>query len=197
MVNWLIAFHGATITLSFAYFFRFRKVDTNFFKKSHDFIIDVKNRTTGELAQEISGTMESGIRIIAISEGSEVTYSEEEVNPLKGEKFKNWLDNYLEKERSFFVLYHSFKEIYAKWKKWYAAVTVYSKILIFTQFLNLAFCAISEHTPFFGTKEKNIELMYGSGVLGLILVLVGILMIFRVDSIKDHLVSKMDEYHEL
>ena len=44
MIDSIIAFHSATIMLSLAYYFKFRKIDTDFFKKSYEFIINIKNK---------------------------------------------------------------------------------------------------------------------------------------------------------
>ena len=145
-------------------------------------------------------TLDSGVKIIIVPEGNEGTYSEESINPLKGENFRNWMDNYLREEGTFFLLYYNFKNIYSRWRKYYRISTWCSVLLAIIQIVNLCLCVFLNNLDFdhvkwiFSIRDK---IIYSSASLGLFITMITLFIVFYTGNIKDHLISKVDEYYGL
>lgn len=210
----LIALHSVLIAFSLIYYFKFSNKENKFFEDNYNFIKNIKSRITQEIANEISLLAIPTPKVIILKEPKnedldtkKAEYYEGNSNPLKGEKFKDWLDNYLKKEKSFFVLYYEFNKKYLSWRKWSKFLRYYSIFVSIIQFLLLLILLWYFLCPSF---IKNINQEINSicvqnnsfvfiylFILPIILIICGLIIICYKDSLKNKIIDKRDQYYEL
>ena len=213
MFGSLITLHSALVACSLMYYFKFSNKNNKFFEDTYNFIKDIKNRITKEIAEEISLLAISKPKFIILKEPKnkeshlEYEYHEENVNPLKGEKFKNWLEDYLKKEKSFFVLYYEFRKKHLAWRKWSKFLKYYSIFVSIIQLLFLlaplwhSFCPLiiknmNQETNFICIQNNSSILLYLL-VPSVIFIICGLIMIHYKDSLKNKIIDERDKYYGL
>lgn len=205
----ILILHGAIVASSLTYFFKFSEKDNSFFESNYEQLKDIKRRITGEIAEEISrlGTPIPSV-LIATNGTQSVDYIEGVANPLKGEKFKNWLDGYLSREFTFLDHYSEFKKIYNRWNSTWKVLKLYSMIIACVEAINLAICffwmnkcvevtdqaSVVELTGFLCTGQTKDSLMVSGGI-ALLLVLIGFFFIIYMDKLQNKLVNYKDVYN--
>ncbi len=208
----ILILHGAVVASCLTYFFKFSEKDNTFFEDNYSRLADIKSRITGEIAEEISklGTPVPGV-IIATNGSQHVDYVEGNSNPLKGEKFKNWLDGYLSREFTFLDHYSEFKKIYYRWSVVWKTMKIYSIGLAVLEVLNLSLCyywlnkclKVNEKgQPVdvvdykFCTGDTNDTILISGGI-AVFLVILGLLLLFYADNLQNRLVNYKDSYNAL
>ena len=202
----LTSFHTFILTASLMYYFKFSKDDETYYTENYRFISDMKSRITGELAQSITTLTNSNNRIIVKpkkDDGLEIELATDNMNPIKSEKFKNWLDDYLDKKTSFFFLCSDFKRLYLSWKKWSKFSRLYSMILAILQIISIVLCFYWSKLCPEGNFAKlacidsDDNALYCLGLPSLVLVILGLIIIFYKNLLKDNVVEIRDGYHDL
>ncbi len=195
MIEVLFTFHSTSVIAALMYYFKFSQNGSAYFKENRQFISNIKNNITDELTKEISQLV-TPLNVIELHlQEGKITYDKRNINPPKGEKFKNWLGNYLIKEMNFFILYYEFKKTHIAWKKWSAFLKGYSIFVAIFQILNLLICF---YLLYFNTIDLNEwKILICSGLPAVIFLVVGILMIFYKDTFKNKIINMRDEYHGL
>ena len=197
MIEGLITFHSTLVIATLMYYLKFSQNGCAYIKENRQFISNIKNNITDELTKEIS-QLATPLNVIELHlQEGKITYDERNINPSKGEKFKNWLDNYLSKKMNFFILYYEFKETHRLWKEWSTSLKRYSIFVAIFQLLNLSICFYLLYFNTIYLNEYEWIILICSGLPALVLLIAGILMIWYKDTFKNKIINMRDEYHGL
>ncbi|EPZ49868.1 hypothetical protein M902_0727 [Bacteriovorax sp. BAL6_X] len=204
-------FHGVIATISIGYFFKVKGLDSSFLTESFDNIVDIKNRITSEITEEIV-RLATPIPDVYVTGGevNEVSYYEGVSNPLKGDSFKNWLDDYLEKEISFIDYYAKFKKLFSKWKKYKNLLMNFSIFLTIIELINMATCFYLSQfcfklnngevkllaEPFLCSSNTKI-IIFVSGAFTLVLIFIGLFLIMSLNRVESKVLDFKGTYNGL
>lgn len=189
-----INFHIGLFFACLTYYFRFSEKRKNFFDEVYDYTSQVKSSITGEIADRFTKDLKPIPDIYITNPDGDVSYREGTPNPAKGEKFKNWLDDYLEDKTTFFIRYYQVKKLYKSWRwiwfalKYLALVLSIVELLLFVASIYWSrFCPKPSPTtrdyPFLCSTTGNDHLLFYSLLFSGICFMSGILLFVYVEGI--------------
>ena len=190
----LVNFHLGIIFLYLTYYFKFSERSKIFFDEIYDYTSQIKSSITGEIANRFTKELKPIPDIYITNSSNSVNYKEGIPNPAKGEKFKNWLDDYLADQTTFFVHYYQVIELYKSWKwtwstlKYSALVLTIIELLLFMitfYWSNICPEPLSkmEEYPLFCSSSGNDYLIFNSTLFSGLCLMFNISLLIRTEII--------------
>ena len=196
----IIGFHSTIFILYLAYYFKFSEKGQHLFDESYELISDTKSSITGEIAEELTKLLKPIPDVLFIPQGTDkLEYKEGIPNPAKSERFKNWLDTYLEKHNSFFVKYYKTVRLYKKWKSFKSLLKILALVFSFIEVIlviltiRLSFFDFEKVEQTMKISAENKEYIFNTLIFSCALFFVALLLVMYVERIYSKLRNIKDK----
>lgn len=191
MMAALITFHGAVAVLCLTYFIRFSKESESYNESIYNFFRDAKDSFTRELVEEISTLLKTDIPSKIVL--SDTNYSESALTSPKGEKFREFLNNYLQKETGYIVRLYEIRKAYSLCRKWSMYTENFSMGLVVVELLALVLHFFLSYC----TEKINTSILLYVNSFSLFLIIVGLVMLARKSFVTRKAMCIKDDCHGL
>ena len=186
----IIGFHSTIFILYLAYYFKFSERGQYLFDKFYKLIYGIKSSITGDIAKEFTELLKPIPDVFLVSQDTnKFEYREGIPNPAKSEKFKNWLDNYLEKNDSFFIKYYKTVHLYNKWKfcksilKFLALIFSSIELILFILTIRISFFESERFKKNITISEENKEFIFNTLIFSCAMFFIALLFVMYVETI--------------
>lgn len=198
-------FHLGIVGACLTYFFKLSEVKLDFFEECYRALREIKIQMTGEISKEIESLATPIPSVFVTNEQSkQVEYYEGVSNPIKGEKFKNWLDTYLNSNLNSILAYKNFLELYRRWTTCWSMLkklSIYFAIYEFSLAAGSFYLAHSIKDEKFQYKifsdDTSTRILLVTAAISLIVVVLSLLLLAHTEGLKSKLIQERDSYNGL
>lgn len=197
-------FHLGIVAACLTYYFKLSEIKLDFFEECYKAFREIKSQMTGEISKEIDSLATPLPSVIISTTDGPLEYREGIANPTRSEKFKNWLDSYLDKNLSAIMTYHKFTLLYKKWTRRWSFLKKFSIYFSIYEFVLAAFSfylvySIKNNEFQFKLFSNDISfiVLCCFSFVSIMLVVLSLFLLAYTESLKSQLIKSRDHHNGL